>query len=407
VTRAVVVLGAGAAGTAAAWSAAARGARVTIIDGGLSATSLSSGAIDDAPWEAPAPPAPEALDERARAFTEALGAWEIAPDRRALVATTAGVVRPARGRDRSILDLSLFHDMWIALPRADRAGWDADALARSLDAAPTARRRGLRFAAIDGPVLRHTGEDRMSDADLAARHDDPVRLDWLAARLGDALARERARTGARFGAVLLGPWLGAREAQAEALARRVGLPAGEGIAGLGATPGLRFEAARVRLLAGVGARLLRGRAASLAREGARLAIALEGEAAPLRADAVVLAVGGLAGGGILYTPADRRAGAALPPRATPAFALSLEADVDLAALGAPVERVSSMSGPDLDGVAWPAGLAPGALEAVGVVARAGRASAGVLAAGDVIADRPRTVLEAVASGVRAGAAAAG
>jgi glycerol-3-phosphate dehydrogenase subunit B len=42
------------------------------------------------------------------------------------------------------------------------------------------------------------------------------------------------------------------------------------------------------------------------------------------------------------------------------------------------------------------------LEAVGVHCRGVRAAPGVTAAGDAIADRPRTVLEAVASGLRAG-----
>ncbi|HHH10524.1 MAG TPA: FAD-dependent oxidoreductase, partial [Sorangium sp.] len=47
----VLVIGAGIAGVAAAWSAAQRGAEVTLLDGGVSASELSGGAVDDVPWE--------------------------------------------------------------------------------------------------------------------------------------------------------------------------------------------------------------------------------------------------------------------------------------------------------------------------------------------------------------------
>ena len=46
---------------------------------------------------------------------------------------------------------------------------------------------------------------------------------------------------------------------------------------------------------------------------------------------------------------------------------------------------------------------PGALEAVGVRCEGARAAPGITAAGDVVAGRPRTVLEAVAGGIAAGA----
>ncbi|MDP9036791.1 MAG: FAD-binding protein, partial [Myxococcota bacterium] len=54
-----IVVGAGVAGTAAALAAAWAGARVTVVDAGAGASTLSTGAIDDIPWQsASAKPSP-------------------------------------------------------------------------------------------------------------------------------------------------------------------------------------------------------------------------------------------------------------------------------------------------------------------------------------------------------------
>jgi glycerol-3-phosphate dehydrogenase subunit B len=95
----------------------------------------------------------------------------------------------------------------------------------------------------------------------------------------------------------------------------------------------------------------------------------------------------------------------LPPRASPPFALSLtvsNADVTLAAQARAVGVTSSLHGPELDLYAWPSGDRPGALEVIGVHCDGVRAAPRVAAAGDIVARRPRTLLEAVASGIRAG-----
>jgi glycerol-3-phosphate dehydrogenase subunit B len=120
---------------------------------------------------------------------------------------------------------------------------------------------------------------------------------------------------------------------------------------------------------------------------------------------VVLALGGVAAGGVIYAPPERAAGTELPPGGKVPFELSLEAPVVLSASGAArMEIVASMHGPELDLAAWPRGDRPGALEAVGVRCAGVVAGEGIYAAGDVVAGRPRTVLEAVASGLAAGAA---
>jgi glycerol-3-phosphate dehydrogenase subunit B len=165
--------------------------------------------------------------------------------------------------------------------------------------------------------------------------------------------------------------------------------------GAGSPAGLRFEAARDRVLDTIGARRVRDRVSGVA-AGARLTVSLAREEA-LLADAIVLAIGGVAAGGVIYAPPERTAAGKIP------FELSLTAPVELSA-GGPAQMgiVGSMHGPELDVTAWPLDGRQGALEAVGVRCEGGRAGEGIYAAGDVVAGRPRTVLEAAASGIAAG-----
>jgi glycerol-3-phosphate dehydrogenase subunit B len=413
--RRVVIIGAGAAGLAAAWSATREGHEVTVVSESPGASALGGGAVDDRPWEqvfraarslgGEIPPRP--VDPRVLELVRDLGLWDVPDDRVPWLATTAGRIRPARGRDRALLDLGAIPSGEVLLPRVERAGWDADTLARGFAHDPFAIARGLRFTAIDLPVIRYDDERRIPDYDLALRHDAPARLEWLATRLREALGR-----GHPTRAFLLGPFLGAREPRAEELSRRVGVPIGEVLLGAGSPAGLRFEAARDRLLGAIAARVIADRVTAIERdEDGRLALSLTRAKKPLRADGVVLALGGLTGGGLIYQPAEHHPGADLPPGARVPFALSLRAEVTLAAQLAPVPSgalpmrlgpTSSLHGPELDLVAWPVNGHPGALESVGVRCEGVRAAPDLAAAGDVIAGRPRTLLEALASGVRAG-----
>ena len=440
----VIVIGGGVAGTAAAWRAAALGANVTLISRGAGASALSSGALDHAPWEdlvkasraLGVEPRCREVGEGVEAFASELGIWVLPPVSAPLVrlATLAGRTRPARGRDAALLDLSTLPAGVVAVPRIDRAAWDADALARFWSDDPFARARGLRFVAMDASLLRFDGEHRIGDADLAARHDDPARVAWLADRLRDALSRERLSPVA----VLLGPWLGLDSPRAGALSERLGLPAGEALSGAGSPAGLRFTSAAKRLLSKANVRILPHRVEAIeppdtAPEGGagavesaslrvpesgrvpssvrlaeqRTTVFLEG-ADPIRADRVVLACGGLAGGGIVYDPPDTHAGADMPPRRGPTYRFSFEikgADPDrphLEIAGDRAAQPSSMFGPTLDRTAWPTAGQTGSLESIGVALdEDGFAASYVTAAGDVVAARPRTALAAVESALRA------
>jgi glycerol-3-phosphate dehydrogenase subunit B len=119
----------------------------------------------------------------------------------------------------------------------------------------------------------------------------------------------------------------------------------------------------------------------------------------------VLALGGLAAGGLIYAPPERLARADLPPGGKVPYELSLDAPVVIGNGGnGRMGVVASMHGPELDRLAWPSAGRPGALEAVGVRCDGPEAGERIYAAGDVVAGRPRTVLEAVASGIAAGSA---
>ncbi|WP_437505989.1 FAD-binding protein [Sorangium sp. So ce1099] len=415
--RSILVIGAGVAGLAAAWSARRRGARVTVISAGVGETALAGGAVDDVPWEQVERagrllgsdlPAGD-LAPAARQFAAELGLWDVPHAAAARIATVAGRIRPARGRDRALLDLGPLRRTRVLVPRVPRAAWDADALAEAFTDEPFARARGLRFLPVDAPFLRFDDERGIADGDLAARHDDPARLSWLLERLHQAL---EGAGGA--GAILLGPWLGARAPRAEALSARLGVPVGEALIGAGSPAGLRFEAARDALLAAIEVTQRHGRVRAVAAGDGRGAaggpgdgvlVHVDGEDVPLAADAVILAIGGLAGGGVAYAPPERGAGPDLPARGAAPFALSIAAPVTLGDARGAFGVVSSMQGPELDLVAWPRGDRLGALEAVGVRCEGVRAAPGILVAGATIAGRARTVLDAVTTGLRAGAEA--
>jgi glycerol-3-phosphate dehydrogenase subunit B len=410
----VAVVGWGAAGLAAARAASSRGARVTLIGSGAGATSFYTGAVDDVDWSeresAQAllgqPLLAGALDEEVAAYASALTEWILPPagDPLPRLATVNGVVRSARGRDRALLDLASLAGRRVLAPRVPRAGWDADALVSSLrDEAEL----GVTYEAIDAVVLRFADESRIADADLASRYDEDTRLDWLAARLAPFVEA----TGRAKAAVLLGPWLGASASRAARLEALLGCPVGEALSTTSLVPGLRLEAARDAWLQRSGLAVSRGRATRIdassdgATSAAALTITVEG-AEPVVADAVVLAAGGLLGGGLVYDPPEHGSAPDGPERTRPPFRLSFGAPGVRVATGAVFGVASSVFGPVLD-AAWPAPGAPGILERVGVVTdEHGACASRLFAAGDLVAGARRTILQAVLSGARAGIRAA-
>lgn len=379
----IVVVGAGIAGTAAALSAARAGARVTVVDGGTGASTLWTGAIGDGKGAVP---------QHALVLSEALGFVV----RHGIALATTGYEHGVAGHEAGLLGLDpqkLLDGLCVGVVDCDRPGWDAEAIVRD----------SPRRALVAATMLRHVDERALPDADFAARHDEPERLAWLAVRLRDGLAR----AGARAGALLLPPSLGIERARAAELSKLVGIPCGEAIGLPGAPPGLRFERARDRALAGAGIEVIRGRVGRVeASDGKwRVRIGDDGEAGH-EASAVIIAAGGLVGGGLEYQSSEWMLAAALPPFAREPFRCTIEGPLPLGAHGAPLELPGSLYGVPPESIAWPFVGAP-LMSRVGVLCDPeGRVARGLYAAGDLVADQRRTWLDALEGGVRAGIAAA-
>jgi hypothetical protein len=388
----LVVIGAGVAGTAAALTARRAGVPVTLMDRGAGASVLSTGAIDFLPWEdqgdGGGPISPDVLP-----VLDAFASF-VLTERGAILATTAGVLRLARGHDAALIDVSPRGGRRVAVARCRRPQWDADALAPAW---------GPEFVPLDVPILRHRDEDRIPDVDFAERHDEAARLDWLADRLRESVAR------GSWAAVVLPPSLGIDLPRARVLSERVGVPCGEALGAPGVS-GLRFERARDRALASAGVKRMRARVTSVELAGGRWRVT--SEEVTLDAAAVVFAIGGLIAGGLEYAPSEATLATALPAVALPPVRLGLRAPGAIGADGRPLDLPSSLFGVAPEDLAWPFAAAP-LLEraglqvgAEGAVPLDGAGPGGLYAAGDVVADTPRTWGTALASGVIAGAAAA-
>jgi hypothetical protein len=186
------------------------------------------------------------------------------------------------------------------------------------------------------------------------------------------------------------------------------IPVGETTSAVGGAPGARFENAREALFSAGSIESARGRVTEVRERGERWVVGFErpdvGDASiasrgreddELEATAVVIATGGVAAGGIEFVWD--------PERGHHGFRLPFRAPLTLSLDGEPGDSGGSLYGKSLE----TEGL--GVLERVGVHAdSSGSALDGKVAvpglwiAGDALSQRPRTVLEAVRSGIRAG-----
>jgi glycerol-3-phosphate dehydrogenase subunit B len=376
----VVVIGSGAAGTAAAIAAVRAGAEVVVVSGGTGASTL---------WTGRAGPHAAEVSGIGREVADAL---EVRVGRSVVVASSAGAL-PADGHEAGLLDVQplLGPRCCIGVVRCPRPGWDADAIATQA---------GGGLIAIDASVLRHVDERHLPDADFAGRHDDSGRIGWLAERLRDALQRADERPAA----LLLPPSLGAERQRASELSRLVGVPCGEAMGLPGGPVGLRVETARDRIFEAEGVGVVAGRATAVVSASAGWRVVLDRDR--IDASAIVVAAGGLLGGGLEYQPSEWIHATELPPYARPPFRCTIDGPLPIGAGGRPLEAPSSLFGVSPESIAWPLARDP-LMDKVGLLARQdGHIARGLYAAGEILADRPRTWLEALESGVRAGAAAA-
>lgn len=392
----LLVVGAGAAGTAAAWWAAKAGVETLLLDDRPSATELTSGALDLVPWDsAAAQPLPA---QAVREFAGALGVWSV-PEQMCWVASWDGIVRPTRGIDEALLDLGPLRGTRIGVPAVEQGGYSGVLLCRALNEAEWARASGTHFLSVPVPVHQRPEEQRYGDYDFAALHDVSARAAWLAQTLTEA--------GRALDAWLLGPWLGVMPGTARRVRALLDCPVGETLSPPGGPVGARFGAARDPLLAQAGVHRVGGRVSRLSPSSRGWEVSFRrtdaaGSAASGRgiaggsvveAKAVVLALGGLLGGSL------RLAGATATSQG--GFTLSVAGPIPLAFRGQRVEGLSALHGPDL--TRW----GKQALLDVGIAVEGTRVTgcSRLFAAGDCVAARPRTILEAVRAGIAAARAA--
>ena len=120
-----------------------------------------------------------------------------------------------------------------------------------------------------------------------------------------------------------------------------------------------------------------------------------------------MATGGLVGGGLIYDPSEVGHGGELPPEPRPYMRASL-ANMVVGVRGIPLDVPGSMFGAAPETLAWPF-VERGDLERAGVlIDEGGRVfrTQRLFAAGELVADRPRTWLEAARAGLSAGSLAA-
>jgi glycerol-3-phosphate dehydrogenase subunit B len=379
----VLVIGGGFAGVAAAWGLERRGRDVVLLWDGAGASSLYSGALDRQDWDGPADPRPVAreVDD----FLQALDCWAQPEGVGARLATSGGLLRPARCHDRALLDLEPLRGRRVDVVDAARRGWDAADLARAWSLSSWARQTRTEFRVLpvrlpDGEALRF-----LPEGELAARADDPA---W-----GNALGEALRTAGDGEAPLLCGPWLGLLPRSVQRVQQAARRPLGEVLSAPGGPAGFRFEAARSAWLERARVQVRSGTVLGIQRGEQAFDVAIDIGGGAARLDPapteIVLAIGGVAGGGIRFL-----AGSGPEARS---FSLSLAVPLPLCLGGREVTLESGVLGADLQS------LGRGALEAVGVLADEAQRTAvpGLYAAGDVVADRPRAALEAIYAGIAA------
>lgn len=369
----LAIVGGGIAGAAAASSARAAGAEVTVFDVPSGATDLTSGAADLVPWTQQggelASPSREAdgfLSELGYSGTDA-----------SEVATLSGLVRPTARVGPGVLDLSRVPDgACVLIADPGRAAFDARLLAAAYQASS---RRGLQFQVLGVPELFASDE---RDLPLAAlwRGFSAAHVARLEQVLRDARAAHEAE------ALLVGPWLGASPGVV-GLSERSQMLVGETTSPPDGPAGPRLRSALRGCLqragvAFVAARVLRVHAAP---SGISIVTAGEPEETWSGFERLILAAGGLVAGAL-----------GLSSRAGEGFTPQIE--LDLGTPSAPLATsVGSLWGLDA-GADQGAFLRPGTNPGLPGELQAGR----IYVAGDLERGSALTLLGAVERGLAVG-----
>ena len=383
--RDVIVLGAGAAGTAAAWHLARSGCHVRVVHAAAGATALWNGIVDGLPGT-PSPAESELLS--------LLGIC--APRSPAKLLNIFGLFREADAHDEALLDLARARPALVLVPTLPRAAWDGEALAAGLRAHAGS---GFDAQTIAIPDLLLPGELAWPDGAIACALDDDGRRAAFESSLTEKLAPWKNTATA----LLLPPWLGVSKPYAKPLEKALGVGVGEVASGLAAAAGLRFVHRRDALFAHVGVEVHRSRCEAIDRDGESVRLTLKsGEL--VTGTHLLVAFGGFVSGA-LQVP--RHPAISLVPafqRSVPS--LTLRADfLRVGARGKELAINGSTYGTTPEDLAHTL-AGPALLDALGVLAADDGSPYGsplpfVRIAGDALADAPRTFGHALRGGIRA------
>lgn len=394
--RHVVVVGSGWSAIAALWALGdAVDVRATWVRGGAGASALSSGALDGVDGDAESA---HFLDWIA---TVTGGGIARAPGD---VASFYGAVRACDARSASVLGLpSRRARVWVA--DAPLLGWDGRAVAARLNEELAAG--GGSAVAIGATLLFTADEQHEQLVEIARRHDARGRAEWLVARVREAIAARSDRADA----LLLPPILGLDAALAESLRRALAMPVGETLGDVGGPTPLRWsrllDAVTARLLDERGARLTLVTSTARAWSTAKRSLSVD-DSPEIQADSLLLATGGVFAGGLVYGGGEHDVAAELPrgPKATLRTGVAFDDDAIVPVTDGAGVDASSLFGADGEAFLDPRApkLVSAGLPCDGagrVLDRFGRPVDGLFVAGDLVADRARTIGAAIGSGVRA------
>ena len=378
----VLVIGAGAAGTAAALTLAAAGRRVRVVHAAAGATNLWNGIVDGLDGAV----SPEERDVLAQ-----LGI--LVPRPRPRLVTPLGTTREAHGHDAELLDLEAARPKLVLVPSFGRPSWDARVIAATIAEAHAGT---IEARVVSVPRLLDADELAVADGALARRMDDATRAEALVSALEGALERWRSTSTA----LLLPPWLGVARPLARRLSEALALPVGECATTLAGAAGLRFAARRDALFARNGVEVTRARVTSVdaSPSGVRLTLD-DGDA--LEAEALVCASGGLVSGGMLVPRASIAPEPAVSDRPIPSLGFEAPCLV-IGAHGRAWRADGSRYGMSTDEL-FHGVRARGTIDALGVLTGTDGAvgSLPVRVAGDLVADGDRSFGTAIRGGIRA------